>query len=165
MDDVALEVLDAFATGHVADAAELVFEYMATTCAEVGWLVPAAPAELPESLRREVENLVGAYAAPGTFLIGLRQGRPIAGVGLQMRGQATAEVKRLYVRPIERGGVGRILMEALHARASRIGIGRLVLDVLPTRAHVIELYRQLGYVETEPYTVEPVPMVYMEFMF
>lgn len=164
MDDLAIEVLDAFATGHVVEATELVFEYMAATCAEVGWRIPAAPTELPEPLRREVDDLAGAYAPPGTFLVGCRRGRPIGGVGLQMREPATAEVKRLYVRPGERGGVGRVLMEALHARASRIGIQRLVLDVLPTRTHVIELYRQLGYVETEPYAVEPVPMVYMEFV-
>jgi GNAT superfamily N-acetyltransferase len=164
MDDVTVEVLDAFDTGHVAEAAALVFEYMAATCAEVGWPVPTAPSELPEPLRREVDDLVGAYAAPGTFLVGFRQGRPIGGVGLKMTGPATAEDKRLYVRPSERGGVGPLLMEALHARAARIGIRHLVLDVVPTRIHVIELYRQLGYVEAEPYTVEPVPMVYMELV-
>lgn len=42
MDDVTVEVLDAFDTGHVTEAAELVFEYMAATCAEVGWPVPTA---------------------------------------------------------------------------------------------------------------------------
>ena len=38
---------------------------------------------------------------------------------------------------------------------------RMVLDVLPQRESVIAIYRSLGYTETEPYTVEPVPMVYM----
>jgi GNAT superfamily N-acetyltransferase len=161
----AAEVLDAFSNGLVDDAAELVFDYMAATCAEVGWAVPASPSELPEPLRREVNDLVGAYAAPGTFLVCYRRGHPIGGVGLQMREQATAEVKRLYVRPPERGGVGRLLMETLAARASRVGIRRLVLDVLPTRIHVIEFYQRLGYVQTEPYAVEPVPMVSMEFVF
>ena len=98
------------------------------------------------------------------FLVAYRHQRPIGGVGLRVRERGTAEVKHLYVRPDERGGMGRLLMEQLHRRAADGGIRRLVLDVLMSRTHVIELYRQLGYTDTEPYTHEPVPVIFMELL-
>jgi histone acetyltransferase (RNA polymerase elongator complex component) len=42
-----------------------------------------------------------------------------------------------------------------------VGLQRLIIDVIPSRVHVIEFYRKLGYAETDPYAVEPIPMVYM----
>ncbi len=156
-----LEIVDAFASGLTAEAAALAFEYMAATCAEVGWPVPARPSELPEPLRSEVADLPASYRSPGTFVVARRGGEVVGGVGMQVRGPAEAEVKRLYVRAEHRGGVARPLMEHLHATARRAAIRRLVLDVLPQRVRVIDLYRSLGYTETEPYAEEPVPMVFL----
>jgi ribosomal protein S18 acetylase RimI-like enzyme len=159
-----IEIIDALTGRQLSDATDLVFEYMAATLDEVGWPVPAQPSDLPEDWRREVDDLAVSYPSPGMFLVAYRHQRPIGGVGLQVREPGTAEVKHLYVRPAERGGIGRLLMEQLHARAADGGIRRLVLDVLTSRTHVIELYRQLGYTDTEPYTHEPVPVIFMELL-
>jgi hypothetical protein len=40
----------------------------------------------------------------------------------------------------------------------------IVQQTLMSRTHVIELYRQLGYTDTEPYTHEPVPVIFMELL-
>jgi GNAT superfamily N-acetyltransferase len=155
-------VVDAIAAGLISEAAQLTFEYMASTCAEVGWPIPQSPSALPESLQVEVVDLAQSYPPTGMFFVALRRGLPIGCVGLQVKTAVTAEVKRLYVRPEERGGIGRLLMESLHLHAHNAGLQRLLLDVVPSREHVIEFYRRLGYVETMPYTAEPIPMVYME---
>jgi len=128
---------------------------LASSCAAVG---------ASRRLRREVDDLAAFYPPPGTFLVAYRRQRPIGGVGMQAREPGTAEVKHLYVRPGERGGIGRLLMAQLHRQAATGGIRRLVLDVLTSRTHVIELYRRLGYTDTEPYTVVPVPVIFMELL-
>jgi GNAT superfamily N-acetyltransferase len=163
-DDEGLVIADAITARHLSDATGLVFEYMTATFAEVGWPVPSRPSDLPEPWRQEVGDLAASYPAPGRFLVAYRRQRPIGGVGMQVIEPGTIEVKHLYVRPDERGGVGRLLMEHLHQRALEDGMRRVVLDVLTSRAHVIALYRQLGYTETAPYTVVPVPVIFMELL-
>jgi GNAT superfamily N-acetyltransferase len=158
-----LEIVDALTVSQLSDATELVVEYMALTFNEVGLPVPA-PSELPEDWRREVADLAAAYPPPGTFLVAYRGQRPIGGVGIQVREPGTVEVRHLYVRPGERGGVGRLLMDQLHRRAADGGIRRLVLDVLTSRTHAIDFYRRLGYTDAEPFTVVPVPVIFMELL-
>lgn len=156
-----IEIVDALANGKVPDAAELFFEYMATTLEEVGWSVPTKPSELPEEWRFEVEHLAADYPPPGALLVAYRRSSPIGAVGMQVRDSQVAEVKHLYVRPDERGGVGRQLMHALRDRAKENGLQRLVLDVLISRESVINFYRRLGYVDTQPFTIEPVPVIFL----
>jgi GNAT superfamily N-acetyltransferase len=128
-----IEIIDALATGKVPDAAELFFEYMTATLEEVGWPVPTEPSELPEEWRSEVEHLASAYPPSGALHVAYRHHSPISAVGMQARDSQVAEVKHLYVRPDQRGGNGRQLMDALHSRAKENGLQRLVLDVLISR--------------------------------
>ena len=158
-----VQVVDVTKSGRVSDAAELFFEYMAATYAELGLPVPAAPSELYEKWRSELEDPASAYPSPGGLLVAYRRDQPVGVVGMQVKDSTTAEVKHLYVQPEERGGVGTILMHALHKRALESGIQRLRLNVLHGRKRALDLYRRLGYVETEPYTVEPVPVTFLAF--
>lgn len=99
-------------------------------------------------LARECGDLAAAYAPPGTLLLAYCGRQPVGCVGLVAREPAgTAEVKRLYVRPAHRGGIGAVLMSHAHRLAAERGFTRLVLDVLPARTAVIDFYRRLGYTE------------------
>lgn len=158
-----LTVLDAIAAGRTAEAAALVFEYMAATQAETGRPVPDYISRLPSVLRTECENLDSSYGAPGALLLAYRDQRPIACVGLKpLTEPGVIEVKRLYVRPAHRGGVARVLMNHAHRHAHRHGFTRLVLDFIPERRTVIDFYRRLGYSDAAPYAPELFPMIYLE---
>lgn len=156
-------VLDAIASGRHADATALVFEYMAATQAETGRPVPSDIDQLPAALRTECEDLDAAYRPPGVLLLAYRDRHPIGCVGLKpLPEPGVIEVKRLYVRPAHRGGIGRVLMGHPHQHAYQHGFTRLALDVIPERRAVIDFYRRLGYTDTAPYTAEPFPMIYLE---
>jgi len=157
-----VRIMDAVRAGRLPDTAELIFEYIAATQAEIGQRVPATPADLPASLRAEYADLGDVYPPPGTILIADRAGQAIGCVALKQTGPATAEVKRLYVRPAHRGGMGRALMHHLHQHAAAHGLHHLVLDVLITRRHAIELYRTLGYAEIDTPSTTAVPLILME---
>lgn len=157
-----IRILDAMRTDRLAEAGELIFEYVAATEAEVGHRVPAHLTELPMPLYSECSDPRSAYPAPGTVLIAECDGHAIGCVALRPKGATTAEVKRLYVRPAHRGGVGRALMLHLHEHANVHGITHLVLDVLVTRRQVIALYQSLGYKVVEPSEVSADLLVLME---
>lgn len=79
-------------------------------------------------------------------------------VALRRVDAATAEVKRLYVRPDGRGtGLGRLLIERLIAEARSRGYRELRLDTLPSMRAAQVLYDSLGFQETAPFGNPPTP--------
>ena len=104
----------------------------------------------------ELAGLPGAYAPPGGALL-LAPGQGC--VALRPLDPATAELKRLYVRPAARGaGLGRRLTLAAIAEARERGHQKLVLDTVAGQMDAaISMYRALGFREIAPYTKNPVP--------
>ena len=92
----------------------------------------------------------------GTYLVGWRDGRVVAGGGLRRLAGDTAEIKRMYVRPPERArGVAAELLAALEEAARRLGYRAVRLDTGPRQAHALALYRKAGYLDIEPYNDNP----------
>jgi putative acetyltransferase len=142
------------------DELAFVAEGDASALDEVRALLREYEASLPFTLDfqgfdAEVAGLPGDYREPGGALL-LARGRGC--VALRRVDSATCELKRLYVRPAERrSGLGRTLVEAAIARARQLGYRRLLLDTTPGMEAAHELYRSLGFSETDPYTENPVP--------
>jgi ribosomal protein S18 acetylase RimI-like enzyme len=157
-----VRIVDAVHAGRLHQASELIFAYIAATQTEIARPVPSSPADLPLPLRTECDDPRTAYPPPGTILIADRAAHPIGCVALRQTGPTAAEVKRLYVHPGHRGGVGRALVQRLHQHAAEHGLHHLVLDVLGTRRHAIELYRSLGYTEIEPPPTTSAPLLLMQ---
>lgn len=109
----------------------------------------------------EVASLPGDYAPPkGTMVLARQAGtgqflgcvaaRPVPG------SPDLCEMKRLYVRPGERGsGLGRRLALAVIAEACRLGYRRICLDTLPGMTAAQALYRTLGFRHTGVAATEP----------
>jgi GNAT superfamily N-acetyltransferase len=112
-----------------------------------------------QGFEQELAGLPGDYAPPrGALLLARVRGDPAGCVALRPLDEATAELKRLYVRPPHRGlGLGRLLTEAAIARARELGYRALRLDTTPEMAAAHELYRTLGFHEIAPYRHNPVP--------
>jgi putative acetyltransferase len=68
------------------------------------------------------------------------------------------EMKRLYVRPGDRGsGLGRMLVDRLIGEARGIGYERMRLDTVESAMkEAIALYRRLGFAEIAPYSAIPI---------
>ena len=104
---------------------------------------------------REVGELPEGYAL---LLLAQDDEGPAGCVALRALDPASAEVKRLYVRPRARGcGLGRELIEAAITAARAGGYGRVVLDSLPKMREACALYRTLGFREIGPYLAQPTP--------
>ena len=107
----------------------------------------------------EMASFDARFTLPnGLFLIA-DSAQTIAGcVGLLQHANATAEVKRLYVRPGFRGQrLGEKLIGVLIERARQLGVRRLILDAVPQTTVAQQLYERLGFQETAPYYANPVP--------
>jgi ribosomal protein S18 acetylase RimI-like enzyme len=111
---------------------------------------------------QELATLPGKYSPPqGTLLLVPGDGC----VGVRPLDAATAEMKRLFVRPAARGkGLGRRLALAALDEARRRGYSRMVLDTIGEKmAEAVALYRSLGFRDIAPYYPNPIPgALYLE---
>lgn len=107
----------------------------------------------------EFAVLPGPYAPPQGRLLLAREGHAVYGcAALRRVDEATCEMKRVYVRPAARGkNLGRLLVEAVLAKAKAIGYSRICLDVLPEFTAAQQLYASLGFEPAPPVSFNPVP--------
>lgn len=93
----------------------------------------------------------------GSFLVGYLNDAPIGSAAWRRltperaaSALVTAQIKRVYVDPHRRRrGIARALMLALERDAHAAGIERLVLETGPMQPEAIQLYRDLGYTDTD----------------
>ena len=103
------------------------------------------------------EELAALPSGYDALLVIERDGEVFGCVGVRPFEPGICEMKRLYVRPAGRGsGAGRALAVAAIERGRALGYERMRLDTLPTMAAAQALYRELGFVEIEPYRHNPV---------
>jgi GNAT superfamily N-acetyltransferase len=129
----------------IAAVRDLVIEF--TT-----WAISLDPDEAPptfDNLDRELASLPGDYGPPtGCFLLARDEGRPVGCVAFKSHGHGTVELKRMYVRPDQRGkGTGQQLVSALIKVARTQNNRRIILDSFHTMTSAHNIYRGLGFAD------------------
>jgi putative acetyltransferase len=103
-------------------------------------------------LEAELDGLPGIYGPPtGSFLLATLDDQPVGCVALREKDRDTVELKRMYVRPGQRGhGVGLKLVQDLVAVARAQGRKRIVLDSYHTMTGAHKIYRAVGFQDVAP---------------
>jgi putative acetyltransferase len=100
-----------------------------------------------------IEKLPVPYVPPGGGLwISWQDGEAAGCIALQSLSPGVGEVKRMYVRPANRGqGIARTLCELVIDEARARGYERLRLGTLTTMQPAQNLYSSLGFLPIDPY--------------
>lgn len=86
----------------------------------------------------------------GTFLIARDGGLAVGCGAIRLLDATSAEVKRMYVEPGQRGkGVGWAVLAALEAAARQLGVERLVLETGIHQYAAIALYQRAGFIQMD----------------
>lgn len=86
----------------------------------------------------------------GAFLIARNDGRAIGCGAIRLLDPTTAEAKRMYVEPDQRGkGVGSAVLAGLEAAAKQLGVRRLVLETGIYQHEALSLYRRAGFTQVD----------------
>ena len=86
----------------------------------------------------------------GTFLVAREDGRAVGCGAIRLTDGLTAEVKRMYVEPDQRGkGIARALLANLETAARQLGAQRLVLETGSHSPDAVALYRHAGFSEID----------------
>ena len=88
----------------------------------------------------------------GTFVIASLGPTPVGCGALRRIEDGVGELKRMFVVPDKRGcGIGRAVLQALEAEATRLGMTRLVLETGVRQTAAIALYQRAGFTRVPPY--------------
>jgi len=142
-----VEIIEARTEGQYGQARRLIEAY----AAELGMDLEF------QGFSGEMNALAAMYGPPRGALLLVRDGEVWIGcAGLRPLGDGVVELKRMFIRPDRRGfGLGRLLMDALIAKARQLGYDAVRLDTLAALAPALTLYRRSGFQDIPPYRINP----------
>ena len=105
----------------------------------------------------EINKLEEKYGLPeGRLYIASIDNKSVGCIALKKEDDEYCEMKRLYVRPGNRGKhIGKKLMEQVISDAKEIGYKHIRLDTFPFMNNAIKMYKNYGFYEIERYNDNP----------
>lgn len=110
-----------------------------------------------QGFEEEMATLPGRYASPhGVILLAIEDGKAVGCVGVRLRVENEAELKRLYVQANHQGKrFGKQLFNTAMLKARSMGYASIVLDTLPTMLAAKSLYISYGFKQISAYYANP----------
>ena len=118
-----------------------------------------------QNFAAELDQLPAMYGPPsGCLYLAICADEWVGCCALRRFGEGVCEMKRLYIKPKNRGAkLGHRLAESVVAKARSLGYQRMVLDTAAEMVTAQTLYRSLGFRDTAAYYFNPMEGVsYME---
>ena len=114
-----------------------------------------------QDFEKELQTLHEVYFPPkGCIILAKLNDEVLGCVALKPIGEGVCEMKRLYVRPAARGkALGKQLVQELIDFAVKAKYKTMKLDTLSSLKEAVQLYKSMGFVETEPYVYNPLSEV------
>ena len=118
-----------------------------------------------QDLDKELADIAEKYTVPnGELLVDIDDNNVVLGmVAYYQHSEIRCEMKRLYVRPENRGhALGEHLIESIMDHAKVSGYKEIVLDTIEPLQVAIYLYKKHGFTECDPYYHNPMDdVIYM----
>ncbi len=110
-----------------------------------------------QNFEGELKQLKEMYAFPtGVIVLAKKENDFIGCVAVRKKENDIAELKRMYIQPsCRKEGIATLLLEKSLAIAKELGYKKIRLDTLANMIPAINLYKQHGFYEIEPYYFNP----------
>jgi len=150
-------IITAIEQQHSEQIRELFWEYLQWANARVNEEF-GVNFDIAAIIADDMHHLDKFMPPAGRLLLGYSQ-ESLAGIACLKKLTAdTGEIKRMYVRPEQRGqGLGRALIGGLLEAAREIGYQRLRLDSARFMKEAHQLYKSVGFGEIAPYEGSEIP--------
>ena len=113
---------------------------------------------IPDYVAAALDKLCAAQPPEGVFYVVRRDGEPAGMGGVRRLADGSSEMKRVFVRPEQRGGgLGAIIVKRLIADAEAFGYATMRLDSGPFMRSAHKLYEAEGFRDCGVYAGAEVP--------
>ena len=142
-----VEIKKAQTATDFSHAKELILEYVAWLGLDLSF----------QNFDKEMETLPDMYGSgSGGLFIAFKNGEALGVAGIRKFGEKDGEVKRMYVKPNNRGlGIGQLLLSACLETARTLQYESVKLDTVDFMTSAFKLYKDNGFVEIAAYRHNP----------
>jgi GNAT superfamily N-acetyltransferase len=158
-----LKILQAETEEHYYQAGELFREYLTWGYAVINREYGITD-DIDAFIAKVLDNLQEFDPPQGRLLLGEHRANIVGCACLRPLSAEVGEVKRMYVRPNDRGkGFGHALLNALIHEAKKIGYAKLRLDTPRCLQAAQTLYESVGFVTIPPYPESEIPEPFRDY--
>ena len=142
-----VEIKMAQTATNFLNSRELILEYVAWLGIDLSF----------QNFDKEMEGLPEMYSpTEGGLYLAYINGEAVGVAGLRRFGERDGELKRMFVKPNNRGlGIGQLLLSACLESARALQYESVKLDTADFMTSAIKLYKDNGFTEIEAYRHNP----------